>query len=85
MFFNLSLTYLSFVLTAAVTKPPKVRVVAELAFVRNSCGSNSYVSDEIITSHAGVKVLVGNTDAEGRMVLADCLSHLRYIDARTER
>jgi leucyl aminopeptidase len=35
------------------------------------------VSDEIITSHAGVRVRIGNTDAEGRLVLADLLSHLR--------
>ncbi len=42
-----------------------------------SCGADSYVADEVITSHAGVRVSVGNTDAEGRMVLADCLSHCR--------
>jgi leucyl aminopeptidase len=45
--------------------------------VSTSCGSDSYVSDEVITSHAGARVSVGNTDAEGRMVLADCLSHCR--------
>lgn len=50
---------------------------AELGFVRNSCGADSYVSDEIITAHSGQRVSVGNTDAEGRMVLADCLSHCR--------
>eukprot|EP00026_Physarum_polycephalum_P003648 Phypoly_transcript_03661.p1 GENE.Phypoly_transcript_03661~~Phypoly_transcript_03661.p1 ORF type:complete len:548 (+),score=101.48 Phypoly_transcript_03661:27-1646(+) len=66
-----------FVLAAAVTKPPKLRIIAELGFVRNSVGSNAFVSDEIITSHAGQRILIGNTDAEGRMVLADCLSHLR--------
>ena len=44
-----------------------------LAFVRNSIGSDAYVSDEIIRSAAGVRVRVGNTDAEGRMVLADLL------------
>ena len=30
-------------------------------------------------SHAGVRVAVGNTDAEGRMVLTDCVSHLREV------
>jgi len=54
-----------------------VHFAAELAFVRNSVGADAYVSDEIILSHAGVRVKVGNTDAEGRMVLSDCLSHLR--------
>ena len=32
-----------------------------------------YVADEIIKSTAGVRVRVGNTDAEGRMVMADLL------------
>jgi leucyl aminopeptidase len=71
------------VLTAAVLKPA-VKVVAELGFVRNSIGADSYVADEIITSHAGVRVVVGNTDAEGRMVLSDCLSHLR-VQALNEK
>jgi leucyl aminopeptidase len=63
--------------TLELLKPDHLDVYAELGFVRNSCGSDSYVSDEVITSHAGVRVSVGNTDAEGRMVLADCLSHCR--------
>ena len=36
---------------------------------------DSYVADEIITSAAGVRVRVGNTDAEGRMAMADPLHH----------
>lgn len=36
---------------------------------------DSYVADEIITSAAGVRIRVGNTDAEGRMVMADVLHH----------
>ena len=32
-----------------------------------------YVSDEVIVSRAGVRVRVVNTDAEGRMVMADLL------------
>ncbi|HEY6882278.1 MAG TPA: aminopeptidase [Polyangiales bacterium] len=57
--------------------PPRLRVVGELGVLRNSTGPDAYVSDEIITSHAGVRVRIGNTDAEGRLVLADLLSHLR--------
>jgi leucyl aminopeptidase len=66
-----------FVLTAARLRPPGVRIVAEIGAVRNSIGSDAFVSDEILVSHAGVRVRVGNTDAEGRLVLADLLSHLR--------
>ncbi|WP_192021404.1 M17 family metallopeptidase [Shewanella sp. WPAGA9] len=63
--------------TLSILKPKGLRVVAELGLVRNSIGSNAFVPDEIIKSHAGVRVRIGNTDAEGRLVLADLLSHLR--------
>lgn len=63
--------------TLAILKPKGIRVVAELGLVRNSIGSEAFVTDEIISSHAGVRVRIGNTDAEGRLVLADLLSHLR--------
>ena len=56
---------------------PKLNFIAEIGAVRNSIGADAFVSDEIITSHAGVRVRIGNTDAEGRLVLADLLSHLR--------
>lgn len=62
---------------AARLRPPRVHLVAEVGMVRNSPGPDAYVTDEILTSHAGVRVRVGNTDAEGRLVLADLLSHLR--------
>jgi leucyl aminopeptidase len=65
---------------AALLRPANVRLIAELGMVRNSPGPDAYVTDEILTSHAGVRVRVGNTDAEGRLVLADLLSHLR-LDA----
>lgn len=63
--------------TLSILKPKGVKVIAELGLVRNSIGSEAFVTDEIITSHAGVRVRIGNTDAEGRLVLADLLSHLR--------
>jgi len=63
--------------TAADLQPEGVRLVAILGFVRNSVGSECYVADEVITGHAGKSVLVVNTDAEGRMVMADLLSVAR--------
>jgi len=54
-------------------KPEHVRVVGLLAMVRNSVGADCYVGDEIIVSRAGTRVRVVNTDAEGRMVMADLL------------
>lgn len=47
--------------------------------MRNSVGSECYVADEIITSRAGVRVRVGNTDAEGRMAMADVLCRMKEI------
>ena len=64
-------------LAAARLQVEGVHLIAELGVVRNSIGSDSYVADEIILSHGSARVRVGNTDAEGRMVLADLLSHLR--------
>ena len=54
-------------------KPTNVDVVGALCMVRNSVGSDAYVADEIVTSRAGVRIRVGNTDAEGRMAMADVL------------
>jgi leucyl aminopeptidase len=71
-----------FLKTVAELKPRGLRVIAEIGAVRNSIGADAFVPDEIIRSHAGVRVRIGNTDAEGRLVLADLLSHLRQ-DAET--
>lgn len=59
--------------TLSILQPKGIRVVGMLALVRNSIGSNAYVADELITSRAGVRIRIGNTDAEGRMVMTDLL------------
>ena len=48
-----------------------------MAMVRNSVGSEAYLSDEIITARSGKRVRVGNTDAEGRMAMVDLLCHVK--------
>jgi len=58
-------------------KPKGIKVVGRMAMVRNSIGKDCYVADEIITSAAGVRVRVGNTDAEGRMAMTDPLYHTK--------
>jgi len=65
----------------AALQLPGVRVVGLLGMVRNSIGEEAFVSDEIIRSRAGVRVRIGNTDAEGRLVLADLLARGREIAA----
>lgn len=66
-----------FMKTVSELAPRGVKVVAEIAAVRNSIGAEAFVTDEIITGHSGVRVRIGNTDAEGRLVMADLLSKLR--------
>lgn len=68
--------------TLAELRPNGIKVVGVMCMVRNSVGADGYVADEIITSRAGVRVRVGNTDAEGRMVMADllCLMKERAAD-----
>merc|ERR1719259_9051 len=56
-----------FLKTVADLKPKGIKVV----------GANCYVSDEIITSRSGVRLRVGNTDAEGRMAMVDVLCHMK--------
>jgi leucyl aminopeptidase len=50
---------------------PRVPVVALLAAAENSVADNAYRPDDCIRYRNGVTVEVTNTDAEGRLVLAD--------------
>ncbi len=53
-----------FLKVVSVLKPQNVKVIGAMAMVRNSVGSNCYVADEIIKTRSGVRIRVGNTDAE---------------------
>ena len=61
----------------SVIKPPNVKVIGAMCMVRNSVGEACYVADEIITARSGVRIRVGNTDAEGRMAMVDVLCHAK--------
>ncbi|MCA9285175.1 MAG: leucyl aminopeptidase family protein [Phycisphaerales bacterium] len=52
-----------------------VHVTAFLPAAENMVAGDAYRPDDIITMHNGVSVEVTNTDAEGRLVLADALSY----------
>lgn len=66
-----------FFATLAAAKPKGFKATAWLGCVRNSIGADAYVADEIMESRGGVRVVIGNTDAEGRMVLGDMLAAMR--------
>lgn len=50
-------------------------VVFVMAFAENAIGNGVYKPSDIITSLKGHTVEVGNTDAEGRLVLADAITY----------
>ncbi|TMP72776.1 peptidase M17 [Pseudoalteromonas sp. S1609] len=68
-----------FMKAVADYQPKGVKVIAFLAVVRNSIGSDCFVPDEIITSREGVRVRIGNTDAEGRLAMGDLLSEMKDL------
>lgn len=55
----------------------KVNIVAAVGFVENAIGAGAYRPFDIITSHSGKTIEIWNTDAEGRLVIADCMSYLQ--------
>lgn len=52
-----------------------LHVIGLIPATDNRPGGNAYVPGDVITMHSGLKVEVLNTDAEGRMILADALSY----------
>ena len=64
---------------AAMTALERLGCPAEvhglLGLVENMTGGAAYKPGDILETHAGKTVEVGNTDAEGRLVLCDLLSH----------
>ena len=57
-----------------VEQKAKVNLTVSMGFVENFISSTSYRPSDIITSRKGITVNIGNTDAEGRLVLADCMN-----------
>lgn len=66
-----------------------VRVVAVAGATENLLGPRAMKPGDVFTSASGLTVQVDNTDAEGRLVLADCLHHAvaqgaeRLVDVAT--
>jgi len=60
--------------TAARNKIP-LHIMGFLPVTDNRPGGNAYTQGDIIIMHNGMTVEVGNTDAEGRLILADAISY----------
>jgi len=52
-----------------------LNVVAITPLCENMPGSTSYRPDDVLTAYNGMTVEIKNTDAEGRLILADALSY----------
>ncbi|WP_346767618.1 leucyl aminopeptidase family protein [Knoellia koreensis] len=52
-----------------------VRVTGLLALAENAVGGGSYRPGDVLTQYGGRTVEIGNTDAEGRIVMADALAY----------
>lgn len=52
----------------------KVRLRVLIPAVENSISANAFRPGDVLTSRKGITVEIGNTDAEGRLVLADALA-----------
>ncbi|WP_240095758.1 leucyl aminopeptidase [Thermomonas flagellata] len=60
---------------AAVEMQLPVNLVCIAAAVENAIDGNSYRPSDVITSMSGKTIEVGNTDAEGRLILCDALTY----------
>jgi len=63
----------------AMAKLP-VHVIALIPATDNRPDGNAYVTGDVIRMYNGMTVEVLNTDAEGRMILADALSYAKKYD-----
>ena len=63
------------VLFAAADNRLPVHLVALLPMTDNRPGFNAYAADDILTMYDGTTVEVCNTDAEGRLILADAIAY----------
>jgi leucyl aminopeptidase len=67
------------VMQAVAQLKPRVRVVAVVPATENMPSGKAYKPGDVITSMSGKTIEILNTDAEGRLVLADALSYAKQL------
>lgn len=55
----------------------KKNVLGVIASVENAIGGDAYKPGDVYISHSGKSIEISNTDAEGRLVLADAFSYVQ--------
>lgn len=68
------------VLFAAAENHLPVHLLAFLPMTDNRPGKNAYAADDILKMYDGTTVEVVNTDAEGRLILADAIAYSNQFD-----
>ncbi|HEY0387435.1 MAG TPA: leucyl aminopeptidase [Gaiellales bacterium] len=58
-----------------------LRFVTVVGATENMIDTNAFRVDDVVTAANGKTIEITNTDAEGRLVLADCLHHARTLGA----
>ena len=64
------------VMKAVATLKPRLNVVAAIPSTENMSGAKAYKPGDILTAYNGKTIEVLNTDAEGRLILADALAYV---------
>ncbi len=54
---------------------PRQRIIGLLPLVENMCSGKATRPGDVVTSFSGKTVEIGNTDAEGRLILADAMAY----------
>lgn len=62
---------------ALVEMKVKKNIILVLACAENAIDSKSYKPGDVFISRKGISVEITNTDAEGRLVLADCMDYIQ--------
>lgn len=63
------------IINAAAKMNLPIEIHAVIGAVENMIGGDAYKPDDVLTARNGKTIEVRNTDAEGRLVLADCLCY----------
>ncbi len=62
---------------AAAELKMAINLIGIVASTENAIGPGSYKPGDVYGSHAGISVEIADTDAEGRLVLADAISYVQ--------
>ena len=65
---------------AAVTMKLPLNLVVVVPAVENAIDGNAYRPSDVLTSMSGKTIEVGNTDAEGRLILCDALTYAQRFE-----